>query len=72
MSTIKSTPSDSLSNNHVNQWDRAISDAKAELHEAEVRVMRLRSAIRTFVENKKLGVKWPKINEKREASNDLS
>ncbi len=47
-------------------------DAKAELRDAEVKVIRLRAAIRTFTENKKLGVRWPKINDKQEMSNDLS
>ncbi|GGA54652.1 hypothetical protein GCM10011507_02430 [Edaphobacter acidisoli] len=72
MSTVKSTPPDSPSDNNVNQWDKAIMDAKAELRDAEVKVIRLRAAIRTFTENKKLGVRWPKINDKQEMSNDLS
>ncbi|MDW5267371.1 MULTISPECIES: hypothetical protein [Acidobacteriaceae] len=63
MSIIKSTRSEIASESHVNQWDKAIKDARVELHDAEVKVIRLRSAIRTFTENKKLGVTWPEIND---------
>ena len=61
-----------ISEAKYNQWDNAIKSAEDELRDAEVKVHRLRFAIQTFKENKRLGVKWPEISDKHEMSTDLS
>jgi hypothetical protein len=72
MSTELSMNATATSKSTHNQWDTAIRDAETELRSTEVKLRRLRVAIRTFKENKRLGVKWPTINEKDRFDTDLS